>query len=191
MYQVFLGYMPLPIAPSKMETSIKGRNSTIELINGQEVNILKKAGLTEISFEFMIPHQTYPFSTIGMLKSMMDNTVLKSLFPSGIVGSLLDGAGNAALATTYLYYLEKLKQDRKPFQFIVARIGQNALSVTNTYNTNLTVTLEDYSIIEDAENGMDTVISVSLKQYVPYYTKIHNSNKMPAKKVAVQKSVWV
>ncbi|EGY79008.1 hypothetical protein HMPREF9129_1642 [Peptoniphilus indolicus ATCC 29427] len=41
---------------------------------------------------------------------------------------------------------------------------------------NKSVTLEDYEILEDAENGMDLIISIFLKQYIPLKTKIINVN---------------
>ena len=63
MYQVFLGEVPLPIAPSSITTTINNRNETVDLIDGSQINILKKAGLTEISFSFLIPSQNYPFAT--------------------------------------------------------------------------------------------------------------------------------
>ena len=53
MYQVFLGTVLLPVAPSKIETIIGSRTVTVELINGQEVSILKSAALTQIQFDFI------------------------------------------------------------------------------------------------------------------------------------------
>lgn len=56
------------------------------------------------------------------------------------------------------YYLRKFDEMKiKPFQFIFLRPG---------YNTNLTVTLEGYRIIEDARKG--TVVKIDLKQYVHF-----------------------
>lgn len=151
MYQVFLGAVLLPVAPSKIETIINSRTQTIELIDGNEVSILKSAGLTQIQFDFMIPSQNYPFATLS--------------------GVLFGGVTGAITATTLLSALESLKNSKKPFQFIVARIG-NGLKVTNAYNTNIKVTLEDYTITEDAENGTDIIVSVRLLQYRSYSTKI-------------------
>lgn len=151
MYQVFLGMVLLPVAPSKIETIINSRTQTIELIDGNEVSILKSAGLTQIQFDFMIPSQNYPFATLS--------------------GALFGGVTGAITATTLLSALESLKNSKKPFQFIVARIG-NGLKVTNAYNTNIKVTLEDYTITEDAENGTDIIVSVRLLQYRSYSTKI-------------------
>ena len=151
MYQVFLGTVLLPIAPSKIETIISSRTQTIDLINGQEVSILKSAGLTQIQFDFMIPSQKYPFATLS--------------------GGLFGGTIGAVTTTALLGALESLKNAKKPFQFIIARVG-GGLKITNAYNTNLKVTLEDYTINEDAENGMDLIVSVRLLQYRPYSTKI-------------------
>ena len=39
------------------------------------------------------------------------------------------------------------------------------------FDTNITVSLEDYEIIEDANNGTDVLASIRLKQYKPYGTK--------------------
>ena len=52
MYHIYLDDVLLPIAPSKIETKIKNQNKTVNLINEGEVNILKTAGLTEISLMF-------------------------------------------------------------------------------------------------------------------------------------------
>lgn len=160
MYQVFLGAMGLPIAPAKIETVINSRNTTIELINGQEVNILKSKGLTQIQFEFMIPSQNYPFMTVA----------------GSAVGNLLGGLTGVGLQTAILEQLENLKESKTPFQFIVARLA-NGNKVTNAYNTNIKVTLEDYTIVEDANNGTDLMVSVRLLQYVPYSTKVYNEDK--------------
>ncbi|HBE8904522.1 TPA: LysM peptidoglycan-binding domain-containing protein [Clostridioides difficile] len=67
----------------------------------------------------------------------------------------------------FLSKLELLKTDCKPFQFIVSRqLGNKVL-----FNTNIKVSLEEYTILEDAENGSDTKVSIKLKQYRDYSTK--------------------
>lgn len=159
MYQVFLGEMPLPIAPSKIETLVGNRSETVELIDGREVNILKGQKLTEISFDFMIPSQNYPFATLA----------------GNLAGNLLGGLMGSVTSTAIIEWLEKLKADKKPFQFICVRLGQG-LSLSNVLNTNLTVTLEDYTIIEDASNGQDYMCNVRLKAWEPYSTKTYKSD---------------
>ena len=162
MYQVFLGLMPLPVAPSKITTTVGNRSQTIELIDGAEVNIVKGAKLQEIAFEFLCPSQNYPFMT----------------FAGSLAGSLLGNLGlmGVVTSTAFIEYLEKLKADKEPFQFICVRMGEG-FSVTSLSNTNVKVVLEDYTILEDAAaNGMDFVIRVRLKQYVPYTTTLYKSS---------------
>ena len=82
------------VPPEKLQVNINNENETVELINGQQVNLLKKAGLTDIEFECLLPQVRYPFA------------VYKSKFRR---------------AKYFLDYFEKLKVSQKPFQFIVSR----------------------------------------------------------------------
>ena len=59
--------------------------------------------------------------------------------------------------------LNRLKINKKPFQFIVKR--------PKGFKTNIKVTLEDLSITEDAKEGRDIKVSVTLKEYRHYGTK--------------------
>lgn len=146
MYQVFLDKLLLPVAPEAITMTMNNRNTLVDLINDGQVNIIKSAGLTDVSFKFMIPHQKYPFAT----------------YTAGFLS-----------APVFFEVLEKLKTDMKPFQFILVRF--TTFKTPPTF-TNLTVTLEDYTIEEDANNGLDIYISVNLKQYKKYETKIVNSS---------------
>ena len=130
MYIVFLDDMELPIAPKQIQIKINGKNKTVTLVNESEINILKKAGLTNVSFQIRIPHNPLPFSN------------------------------NLQPVSYYLNKLELMKVNQKPFQFTVVRPGM--------YNTNLTVSLEDYRINEDASNGAMTIIDVELKEFRDY-----------------------
>ncbi|MEL0691429.1 peptidoglycan-binding protein, partial [Clostridioides difficile] len=114
------------------------KNKTVDLINVGEVNILKKEGLSEISFEAEFTHNKLPFYR----------------------GTFRD-------VQFFLSKLELLKTDCKPFQFIVSReLGNKVL-----FNTNIKVSLEEYAISEDADNGSDTKVAIKLKQYRDYSTK--------------------
>lgn len=62
----------------------------------------------------------------------------------------------------YLNMLSFLKKSKKPFRFIVIREGAVGSS---GYNTTILVSLENYEIKEDAGNGRDVVVSVTLKEY--------------------------
>ena len=62
----------------------------------------------------------------------------------------------------YLNMLSFLKNSKKPFRFIVIR--EEAVG-SSGYNTTILVSLENYEIKEDAGNGRDVVVSVTLKEY--------------------------
>lgn len=161
MYQVFLGLMPLPIAPSKITTAVGTRSKTVELLDGSEVNIIKGAKLQEISFEFLLPSQDYPFATMaGSLAGSL-------LGPLNIMG--------AVTTTAFLEYLESLKESKEAVNFICVRLGEG-VSVTGLWDTNIQVVLEDYTIIEDANNGMDYTVQIKLKEYKPYRSASYDDN---------------
>ncbi len=141
-YDFYLKKCLLPVAPKKLQMKIKNANKTITLINEGEVNLLKKAGLTEIEFECEIPQVRYPYA------------VYRSGFQE---------------AAYFLDYFKKLKTDQAPFQFIVSRVLPSGKLL---FNTNIKVSMEDYGITEDANNGFDLTIKIKLKQYQAYQTKI-------------------
>ncbi|MBY2444023.1 LysM peptidoglycan-binding domain-containing protein [Clostridioides difficile] len=137
-YDFYLDGVQLPIAPPKLEIKVTNKNKTVDLINTGEVNILKKEGLSEISFEAEFTHNKLPFYR-GTFKDVQ----------------------------FFLSKLELLKTDCKPFQFIVSReMGGKVL-----FNTNRKVSLEEYNIVEDAENGSDFKVAIKLKQYRDYSTR--------------------
>ena len=137
-YDFYLDGVQLPIPPPKLEIKVTNKNKTVDLINTGEVNILKKEGLSEISFEAEFTHNKLPFCR-GQFRDVQ----------------------------FFLSKLELLKTDCKPFQFIVSReLGNKVL-----FNTNMKVSLEEYNIVEDAENGSDVKVIIKLKQYRDYSTK--------------------
>lgn len=141
MYHFYLNKTLCPVAPSKVEMKIKGQNKTVTLINEGEVNILKNAGLTDISFDVLLPNVKYPFA------------VYKSGFKN---------------AKYFLDRFEKLKTKKEPFQFIITRTFPDGKML---FDTNMKVSLEDYIIKEDRKEGFDVVVSIKLKQYRDFGTK--------------------
>ena len=143
-YDVYIGDMLLPIAPESINTKINGRNKVYSLINEGELNILKLPGLSTVNFSILLPLVQYPFATYR------------------------DGFKQPSF---YLDKLEKLKVEKKPFQFIISRHDSTTVR-RNSHNTNMTVSIEDYQIKEDAKsNGMDIEVEISLKQYKEFKTK--------------------
>lgn len=139
-YDFYMGKILLPIAPKKLQLKFSNNNKTATLINEGEVNILKTPGLTDINFEILLPSTQYSFAR----------------YKSGFKP-----------IEYYLKEFEKLKSNKKPFQFIVSRQFPNGKSL---YGTNMKVSLEDYNISEDADNGSDILVSIRLKQYREFGT---------------------
>lgn len=155
MYYMYLGSMQIPIPPPSLTTKIGSRNKTYELLETGEVNIIRSSKLTEISFRFMLPNTDYPFS---QQKS------------GGLGGSLLTSlmGGSNGLAPSLISSLKELKTSGDPTRFILVRMKQNGGFINMM---NMQVTLEDYSIEDNAEEGYDLYANVTLKRYVEFGTK--------------------
>ncbi len=139
-YDFYLDKCLLPVTPQKLQIKINNANFTVTLINEGEVNILKTAKLTDIEFDCEIPQVKYPFSS----------------YPNGFKP-----------AEYFLEYFEKLKTDKKPFQFIVSRSMPTGKTL---FSTNIKVTMESYTLTEKAGN-FDITVKIKLKQYREYGTK--------------------
>lgn len=156
-YDFYLKKCLLPIAPPKLTVKINNANETVTLINEGEINILKKAELTDIEFECRIPQEKYPFA----------------VYKSGFRG-----------ADYFLDYFESLKMSKEPFQFIVCRKRPTGKRL---FDTNIKVSMEDYKITEDAKNGFDILVKIKLKQWRDYGTKTVNiSFNMEKPKASVE-----
>lgn len=141
MYYMYLDRMEIPIPPPEMTTTVSGKNETIDLIGKGEVNILKPAGLTEVSFKFMLPNSNYPFNQSTLFK------------------------GRKAK-----YYIDELKKLKKKgvIQFIMVRMSPKGAMLAMT---NMKATLEDWNIEEAAEEGLDMYANVKLKKWKDWGAK--------------------
>ena len=140
-YRIYLDGVLFPVPPSKITMKINGNNETVTLINEGEANILKSPALTELEFELPLPNVKYPFA----------------VYPDGF-----------RPAKFYMDKLEELMRGKASFQYIMTRTTPAGQMI---FDTNLTVSLENYSIEEDAGDGMDVTAKVSLKQYKEFVTK--------------------
>ena len=68
----------------------------------------------------------------------------------------------------YLTLLERAKTQRTTTQFIMTRTTPSGQLL---FDTNIKVSVEDYTIEENATNGLDVSVEVKLKQYRDYSTK--------------------
>lgn len=140
-YNLYLDGVLFPVPPSKITLKVNGKNETVTLINEGEANILKAAGLTDVEFELLLPNVEYPFAA----------------YPS-----------KYRPAKFYLEKLEELKTGKKSFQYILTRRKPKKKKI---FDTNMTVSLEDYSIVDDAGEEFDITVKVKLKQYKEFTTK--------------------
>lgn len=146
-YEFYFGKVPMPVAPSDLQLKIGGSNKTYTLIDGNEINVLKSGKLTDISFSLLIPSVEYPFATY------------------------VNGFKPASM---FIEYFELLKSSRQPFQFIVNRTLPNGKVL---FDTNMKVSLEDYTVKESVKDGFDLNVSIKLKQYRDYGTKTLKTEK--------------
>lgn len=141
MYTIYLNEVLFPIAPEKIQTKYGNQNKTVTLLSEGEASILKLPSLTELEFDLRLPQQEYPFAVYE------------------------DGFRDAG---QYLELLTELKSQKKPFYCKLLRMRPDGFRL---YDTELYVSLEEYSIKEDVSDGMDVTVSVKLKQYRPFQTK--------------------
>ena len=140
----------LPVAPAQLKIKTRNQNRTINLIDGSEINLLKKAGLTDITFTALLPNSPgYPFARYR------------------------NGYQSAKFFLEKLEELKHLRSRNKstfiPFHFCVLR---NTPDGKTMYDTSIRVSLEDYQVLESYEQGLDVVVEISLKQFGLYGTKV-------------------
>lgn len=134
-YNVFLDGLLLPVTPEKIVTKIVNKNETFDLINGEQLNLLKSSGLTEIEFDFLLPNEEHPFT----------NYILGFVSPK-----------------VYLDRIKDLRDNKKSCKFTLIREKNYREPL---FNLNIRVSIEDYQIIEQHDNGFDILVSIKLKQY--------------------------
>lgn len=143
-YEVYIDDMLLPLPPEKIPIKYSGQNKTVNLINGEEINLIKAFGLAEIGIDAIIPQMDYP-------------------------SAVWDGSIDSA--EDFLERLHELKTGKSPFEFNVIRQGMGGNSL---FDTSIDVTLEDYKVTDDVSEGLDLIVSLTMKEYKNYGTKIMN-----------------
>lgn len=140
-YEFYLGKRLLPVPPEQLQMTFNNANKTVTLMNGEQVNLLKKPELTDIEFECLLPQVRYPFA------------VYKSKFRK---------------ADYFTEYFEELKNSRKIVRFKVYRNLPDGKPLSGV---NMKVSLEEYKITENAKEGNDLKVKIKLKQYRQFGTK--------------------
>lgn len=130
--------LTFPITPGELKITVGSNNKVVTLINEGDINILKSPTLTEVEFEARFPMRKYPYSR------------------------------TPASFQAYFDMFKELKEDKKPFRFIVTRTTPNGKRL---WDTNLLMALEEMELLESADEGDDVLINFKLKQYKEYGVK--------------------
>lgn len=130
--------LTFPITPGELTIKVGSNNKVVTLISEGDINILKSPSLTEIEFKARFPMRKYPYSR------------------------------EYSAFQNYFDKFKDLKENKKPFRFIVAR---EMMKGGRTWDTNILVALEEFEINEDADEGDDVLITFNLKQYKEYGVK--------------------
>nr|WP_304054766.1 LysM peptidoglycan-binding domain-containing protein [Enterocloster clostridioformis] len=78
--------------------------------------------------------------------------------------------GSVEDAEEFISRLQDLKESGDTFEFIVIR---------DSFDTNMDVTLEDYKVSDDVKEGLDLLVSITMKEARHYGTKIMNFAIVP------------
>ena len=78
--------------------------------------------------------------------------------------------GSVEDAEEFISRLQDLKESGDTIEFIVIR---------DSFDTNMDVTLEDYNVSDDVKEGLDLVVSLTMKEARHYGTKIMNFAIVP------------
>lgn len=185
MYFFYLDSVLMPITPGKLTMKIKNKNKTLDLVSGGELNIPKSPGLTEISFDLLLPADECSFARydngfkspnyyLEHIENLKRNklsftfTVIRSVSAEMLLkqSARLINLSSAVLRD---YDLNNDGVITAADARILLR-SQNGLTLLN--DTNIKCVLEDYTVTEDAEKyGRDICVSVNLKQYKDYALK--------------------
>lgn len=142
-----------PLAPESLVTELKGNNTTIDTIGLGEVNVIKNIGLRELKFKLFIPRY---------------------------INSLNDGFLNLQQNYTPINYLNTFREIMEKKCVVTLIIERILPDGTRIFNGNLKVTLESYSVEENAGEEGDFWVDVKVKEHrsinVTYYEATGNSN---------------
>lgn len=164
MYYLRIDGINFPVAPESITTDHKNKNQTVTLANEKEINILKKEGLKDFTFDVRLPDREYSWAYWEQ--------------PEG--ASLESGFNEPAV---FVDILQSLKKYKKPFLLIIVR--------DDGVNFEEKVTLESLSTVESNEG---TTAPCSFKQYVDFVTKVKknkSSSKSKTSKTPKKKSYTV
>jgi hypothetical protein len=204
MYEIYIDGLLFPVAPPTIDTKINGRNETIDLASGHQINMLKEAGLTDIEMDLRLPNVKYPWAQYGdegfqsaqvyldkleeckKMKSQegFDLIIIRKLDGVGTVQTdKIDNAVEDAMNSVdfvKILHEEMANYPGDPHDAVYAA-KKRYQTEKNTAgakaekkavdNYAIQVSLEDYTVKEDAEEGYDWVVECNFKEWRDWGTK--------------------
>lgn len=197
MYYFYIDEVLLPVTPEKLDIKIKNQNKTVNLVDGSEFNIIKLPGLSEISFDCLLPNVKYPFAVYENNIFVSGKNYLDLFENLKINGKVFkfrvtrrDGFGNTSYDCTLEDYT--IKEDVKQgFDFKVSvKLKQysykrtNVITFTNSSDNSAVTVQEERPVTKDKSNKSYTIVSgdtlwALAKRYCgdgSKYTKIYADN---------------
>ena len=164
-YEFYIDDVVLPITPPSVKIKVGNKNKTVDLANGGEMTIIKAPSLVEISFTARLPQ-------IGVSGGVTRAPYLNE---------------GARTADYYLKKIRDLKTNKSAFSFKILRRLPNGSSI---FDTKMTMVVQDFNTKDEAEEGFDVLLDISLKQYIHYATKVYKpENKKNDTTARVEKKV--
>jgi len=154
MYSVYIEDIMLPVTPEKITWNYKGQNDTVNLINMEEMNRIRIPGLMEFSMETVLPGTKVPYARY-------ENGFKEPYYYINIFENIMKECKAVAFS---------IKREKLPY-------GRKSIS------TKRMVTIEDMSVKESYDNGLDMVVSIRLKEFKAYQsTNISNFEEVTVRK---------
>lgn len=136
-YKMYVDGLLMPIAPMEYKIKIKNKNKVVSLLNGNDLNLIKGAGLTEITAKIRLPSEDFP-----AVQNYQNQRVFLDKFES----------------------LKSNDKKKKVVHFILLREFPNREIDPIRFDM---VTVEDYQADEDSRMAGDIIVTLNLKKYIP------------------------
>ena len=186
MYSFYFGSLLLPVTPQKLTTKIKGNNKTLTLVNEGDINFLRSPGLTEISFDIVLPMLgQYSFADSfrkpDYYLSVFEN-YMTSKTPFRFIVSRVSPSGRLLFDTNMKVSLESynITEDatKGPDVTVSVTLKQYIDYATKTVTVTKPAAAARKPTIKE-EKKRDCLWNIAKKYYGngAQYTKIYNANK--------------
>ncbi len=136
MYLFYLGGLLLPVAPEKVVWKTEGQNRQFQLVNMEQCSKINPMQLTKIQFQTVFPGMKTPFySQDGQMEEPF-------------------------------FLLEQLKVMAEAQKAVLFQVVRDHLPYERSRQvTQLMVTIEQFTVTEEAAHGYDLVVDLMLREY--------------------------